>query len=343
VLDWHGNEKFWQLGHVNGLRGFRLMDQKREGLTGFHYRNKDGRLYSKMFFSIFYIPTLNPRLKVEEGRVSSNADWVKKPPKRTLIAEKEVDIFYDLNDPSLKEIFLQKSLGLNMSYHFDEGKISGFALYKPETNLRINAEAYFDPALGEVVVNANPVANHHAVFGAEFEQKFGLDKTGLLGITYIDPNSKLGKDFDSLSIEFNRNSTFESDFFKIEPQYNEELYIHASLIWDRPTFQLSFHGLKYLSDHEKGSDDFYSETVKWKNSLGVGSLYSFNDRHSIAATIRYDISRKDNLLNTEYQYKPWKSTWISVGAEMIKSPQIESYWSAYRANDTGYFNIGHLF
>ena len=41
-LKWNPNEEFWMLGHINGVRGFRLLDTKEEGLIGFHYLNPAG-------------------------------------------------------------------------------------------------------------------------------------------------------------------------------------------------------------------------------------------------------------------------------------------------------------
>ncbi len=345
-LDWHPNESFWQLDHFQNTRGFRLMDMKNEGLSGFHYQTKDNNLKTEVFLSYFYIPSLNPSVKVEDGQVVSNTDWYKRPPERTIIANQEVDIFYDLEVPEYRDVIVQKSLGLRMSLDWGEqanqGQVSAFSIYKPERRLRINAEAYYEPALDSVVVNANPVVNHHVMFGGELRQKY-KNMEFVAGAITIDPNAKLGSDFDSFSLEIKNNRTLQSDFFKVEPKYNRETYAHSSINIKNNFSIISLNYLRYFSEHEKGSDDFYSETVKWQNALGMGGSYEFYDWLQGTMNIRYDFERKDNLLNAQLIFQPWRQSSITLGSELIRSPQTNSYWSAYRANDTFYLNVGYIF
>lgn len=345
-LLWHPNEVFWQLDHFQNNRGFRLMDSKQEGLSGFHYSTRDGSIKTEIFLSYFYIPSLNPTVRIEGGNVVSNSDWYKRPPEKTIISGQEVGIFYNLDTPEYRDVVVQKSLGLRMSADWGKGEsygqISGFSIYKPERRLRINAEAFYDPSLDRVVVNASPVVNHHVMFGGELRQRLGNTQT-TLGVITIDPNARLGKDFDSLSLSIENNRTLESDFFKVEPQYNRETYAHYSTVFNYDNLKLSLNYLHYFSEHTKGSDDFYSETVRWKRAAGIGSAYQVNDWLQATLSMRYDFERKDNLLNAQAIFTPYKQSVITIGSELIKSPQTNSYWSAYRANDTFYLNIGYIF
>ncbi len=345
-LNWHPNENFWQLDHFQNTRGFRLMDTKSEGLTGFHYSTRDGHLKTEVFLSYFYIPALNPSVKVEGGKVVSNTDWYKRPPERTIIANQEVDIFYDLNLPEYRDIIIQKSLGLRMTYDWGsklyKGQISAFSIYKPERRLRINAEAFYDSGIDQVRVNANPVVNHHIMTGGEIRQRYKNTET-ILGVVTIDPNARLGEDFDSISISIENNRTLTTDFFKVEPKYNRETYVHYSTTLRTELSTYAFNFLHYLSDHEKGSDDFYSETVKWKSAAGIGGSHILNDWAHLTYLLRYDFKRKDNLLNAQVIFFPWKQVTMTVGLELLKSPETSSYWSAYRTNDTLYFNLGYFF
>lgn len=345
-LKWHPNESFWQLDHFQNTRGFRLMDIKNEGLTGFHYQTKDGSLKTEVFLSYFYIPGLNPSVKVEDGKVVSNTDWYKRPPERTVISNQEVDIFYNANMPEYRDVIVQKSLGLRMSYDWSKedtkGLISAFSIYKPERRLRINAEAYYDSALDQVVVNANPIVNHHIIHGVDIRQRFRNTET-VLGLATVDPNARLGADFDSISIEIENNRTLQSEFFKVEPIYTRETYGHYSTMFkfDRSTLSLNY--LHYFTDHEKGSDDFYSETTKWRSAAGLGGSFQINEWINSTVNLRYDLKRRDNLLNAQIILFPWRASTVTFGTELIRSPQTNSYWSAYRANDTFYMNVGYIF
>lgn len=344
-LDWHPNENFWQLDHFQNTRGFRLMDTKQEGLTGFHYSTQDGNLKTEVFLSYIYIPALNPSVKLENGQVVSNTDWYKRPPTKTIIANQEVDIFYELNLPEYRNIIIQKSLGLRMTYDWGsgdtKGQFSAFSIYKPERRLRINAEAFYDSSIDKVKVNANPVVNHHIITGGEFRQRY-LNTETILGVVTVDPNARLGEDFDSLSLSIQNNRTFDTNFFKVEPQYFRETYGHFSTTYRTDGSTYTFNALHYFSDHTKGSDDFYSETVKWKSAVGFGGSHLLYDWAHLTYLWRYDLERKDNLLNAQVIFFPWKQSAITVGVELLTSPETSSYWSAYRANDTIYFNLAYF-
>ncbi len=345
-LDWHPNESFWQLDHFQNTRGFRLMDMKNEGLTGFHYQTRDGALTTEIFLSYFYIPGLNPSVKVENGNVVSNTDWYKRPPERTIVANQEVDIFYDVNMPEYRNIIVQKSLGMRMGLDWSHKETAGefnlFSIYKPERRLRINAEAYYEPSIDSVLVNATPVVNHHVMFGGEIRQRYNQFEL-IAGAITVDPNARLGADFDSLSLEIENNRTTPSEYFSVEPIYNRESYAHGSLSYKNDFSLITLNYLRYFSEHIKGSNDFYSETVKWKNAVGLGGSHQFSDWLQGTVSLRYDIERGDNLLNAQAIFLPWRQSTVTLGTELIRSPEVSSYWSAYRANDTFYLNIGYIF
>lgn len=344
-LDWNPNEGFWQLGHINGTRGFRLLDTKEEGLIGFHYLNPAGAVKTEVFLSYFYVPTLSPGLKISEGQVTSSSEWVKLPPKRTTLSGQDVDIRYNLNTPPVRDVLVNKSLGLKMEVDWKGGRLAGYSLYKPENKLRINAEAYYDPNQGAVAVNANPVVNHHAIYGTVVEQK--IEHVTLIGgFQVVDPNANLGSDFDNLSGKLDEQEsgkTFTSDYFVIEPKYDREAFFHGSMLgqWDYGNFGI--HYLHYVTDHEKGSDDFYSETVRWKQALGIEGSYFFDDHWEGRGALRYDFKRQDNILQGEIAYNMLRRLRIGVGMELLRSPEINSFWSAYRTNDIVYTTLQYFF
>lgn len=343
ILDWHPNERFWQLGHLNGQRGFRLSDTEQEGRMGFHYKTRNQSLTTEVFLSYFYIPSLSPKIKVENGEVTSPVEWAKLPPKQTIISGQEVPIYYTLNEYELKDIVLQKSLGMRMRYDWQSGAISAFSLYKPETNVRVNAEAYYDPDIDRVRVNADPVVNHHIIHGLQIEQEV-LGVNVIAGATSVDPNARLGEDFDSLSGSIGKTTrNFDSDFFKIEPKYNREDYLHLSTHWDNGVSMVSTNFINYLSKHEKGSDDLYSDTVRWKRAAGLGLFHSISDTLFVKGNLRYDFIRKDNLVSSELGVRPLRRFEWRVGLEILRSPSELSYWAPYRSNDTVYTQLKYLF
>ena len=342
-LNWLPNEKFWQLGHIDGVRGFRLLDSKTEGLVGFHFTTKNNLLKTEIFFSYFFIPTLNPGLDIKNGRVSSPMRWVKMPPTKTIVLGVETPITYELERPDMKDVILQKSLGMRVTFESWLGEFSTYAIYKPENNLRINAEAPYDPIDNRVEVLAKPIVNHHVIFGFNMNQMIGFLNLDL-GLTYVDPNARLGSDFDSLSGDLDdERKTFTSEFFTVEPNYNRESFMTFSLAFEQKDFGAEVNGIHYFSKHEKGSDDFYSDTVRWVSALGVGGYYSITDELHASGSLRYDLKRKDNLLDIETFWTPREHLRVGLGVEFIKSPKKNSYWSAYRSNDIIYTSVGYEF
>ncbi|MCO4794745.1 MAG: hypothetical protein KC493_13585 [Bacteriovoracaceae bacterium] len=345
VMDWTHHERYWQLGYMNGQQGFKLLGDKQEGLFGLHYEHKPktGFRFSAMM-SYFYLPTLNPEIDVREGKIVSSSEWKKLPPTKTRIQGLVVPIKYDVERPPVTDIVIQKSLGANVEYSWGTGKVQGYAIYKPENTIRSNAEAYYDLSEQAVKVKAKPVVNHHAMYGTSLHQKMGsvLVSTGM---DVIDPNANLGKDFDIIDpVKLEEsNKKFESDFFKIEPSYDRESYFYARSFLDRGIYNLSFNYIQLLSNNVRKSDDFFSDTVKFKRAVGTQINYWFSDKFNTMLDLKYDIDRKDNILRGEMAYRFNRFMSAGVGAELIKAPQDNSYWSPYRANDTVYTSFGYHF
>ncbi|WP_157765680.1 hypothetical protein [Halobacteriovorax marinus] len=345
TLNWSLNEKYWLLGNLNGRQGFTLLSSKQEGLTGLHYtKQMTSTMELGIFFSYFHIPVLNPGMKIENGKFSSNSEWIRRPPERTQILGTTVPIEYRMNEPSIGDVVLKKSLGINASYKWKSGAISSYAIYKPENSLRSNAEASLATDGSKVIAIANPIVNHHLMYGVQGKQYFG-DVLGVVSFDVTDPNAKLGDDFEVLNpLQLEDNDRiFESEYFTIKPNYDKESYLSASASVERERYILSLNYILLMSDNSRGSDDFFSETVKWKNTIGAMGRVMWTEGLFTLIDYRYDFERKDQIVRIEGDYVIANALSLRVGAELIKSPDNTSYWSAYRANDIVYASINYLF
>jgi hypothetical protein len=345
IVDWSPNEKYWLLGNLNPRQGFTLLSSKQEGLTGLHYTQEVTRSIAfDIFFSYIYIPALNPSVDIEDGKVVSNSEWVRLPPEKTVVLGQEVPIVYSMNRPTNSDVIFQKSLGANASYDWKKGAVSIYGIYKPESNLRSNADASLTNEADEVQVTANPVVNHHLMYGLAASQKIG-DVEAIFGFDVTDPNAKLGNDFEVLNplalSEYDKN--FESEYFTIEPNYDKESYASFTALLERNFYTLSLNYIQLTSENTRGSDDFFSETVKWKKTLGGMAKIMWTEKFFTLSDYRYDFDRKDQILRLEADYLFTKNLGTRVGVELIQSPMEESYWSAYRANDTAYMSLNYLF
>ena len=343
ILNWNPNEKYWSLGFLNANQSFSLLSQEEEGVTGLLLIKSWDRIELEILGSYLFVPQLNPAIEFENGNVKSRSEWVRLPPRRTVLTGLEVPISYDIANYQVEKIIFNKSLGANMRYRFnDVSGLSIFAIYKPENKLRINANAYYDNLnSGSVVVTADPTVNHHAYYG--FTLFHGWGKTKFMGgFSYVDPNAKIGKDF--LVDISNARKTFKSDFFTINPRYDKEVYSHLSLNYiDPKKIEIGLNYIHLFSEDIRGNDDFFSDTVKWKSTVGLMLKYYWLDHLSTLFDLKYDLKRKDNIVKAEFIYLLEKQIKLSAGLEMLKAPENTSYWSYYRTADTLYTQIGFVF
>lgn len=345
ILNWNPSEKFWGLGQLNALQSFTLLGQEQEGLTGIHYEYQTRSFRAAILASYLYVPQMNPSLSVKDGKVSSNTDWVKLPPSKTVVNDQVVPIYYDIKKPDAAEVVLQKSLGANLAYLWNDGSLSAYGIFKPENKLRMNAEAYYDQKLDQVRVKADPFANHHLVYGLHADQKLARDVTVQTGMQMTDPTVQLGSDLAFLKDKTNtqKRNEFESKYFSIKPKYEKEAYAYASAVFDQSVFDLSLNAIELLTDNQKSSDDLMSDTVKWHRAVGLGLDYDITENFSMNLAAQYDLLMADSLVRNEYSYRFMREMSLAMGLEMVNSLRTESYWSSYRTNDTVYSTLSYTF
>lgn len=347
LLNWNENENYWLLGTLNPNQGFYLLSEKKEGLVGIQYDRKFNRYFNvSVFFSYFYIPSMNPGIAVEDGQIVSKSEWIRRPPTYTVLEGNTLPLYYSINMPDIyKDVVKNKSLGFRFSGSNEakDAEISAFFLYKPQNNLQMNADARLDPDNDRVAVEASPIVNHHLYYGIQYKQSLG-DVQLVASLDVSDPTATFGNDFKVVDFSREENKKFESDYFTIEPNYEKESYATISLNVNQGYYMISFNYINLVTDYERGSDDFFSDTAKWKNTFGTRARYYFYDNFNIVGDIKYDIERRDVILKAEANYGFWRGqAAINIGAELIKSPKDISYWSAYRANDTVYTSLKFMF
>ena len=341
ILDWNQNEKYWSLNYLNANQAFTLLSNKEEGVTGALFSKPLGPFEVDILLSYLFIPQINPAIEIKNGEVQSKSDWGRLPPKSTVINGLEVPIYYKISPYKVSNIIFQKSIGGNIKYKWSDGGISVFAIYKPENNLRANATAYYDNIiLNKVVVEADPSVNHHAYYGTQIFQNFG-ELLARGGLSYVDPNARLGKDIPIYSSA--PRKTFTSDYFTINPRYDKEAYAHMSTTLDRKSYIFSLNYIHLLSKNIRGSDDFFSDTVKWKRAIGGNITFIFNDSFRFLFDLKYDFARYDNIVKSELIYNYKKQFFLSLELEVLKAPLDSSYWSYYRTNDILYTSAGFFF
>ncbi len=343
ILDWNQNEKYWGLGYLNANQAFTLLSVKEEGLMGIYFSKNLEPFEYDLFLSYLFIPQINPSMEIKNGVFQSRSEWMRLPPKYARVAGKVETIYYKMDPVSISKIIWNKSLGGNLKYKWNKGGVSAFAVYKPENKLRSNAVAYYDGTiLKQPVVEADPTVNHHAYFGLQVFQAFG-DIAGRGGISYVDPNATLGKDFPVPITNARTSQTYEETGIHINPRYEKEAYAHFSADLKRTNYWLSLNYIHILTKVTRANDDFTSDAVKWKRAIGGNITYFVTDSFNVFLDMKYDLARFDNIINAEIKYNYKHMVNLSLGLEMLKAPDDASYWSHYRADDTVYTSLGFYF
>jgi hypothetical protein len=343
ILDWNQNEKYWGLGYLNANQAFTLLSDEEEGLIGIHLTKNAEPFEFDFLLSSVFIPQTNPSVQIKDGVVKSRSEWARLPPKYARISGKVEPIYYKMYPVSISKIVYNKSIGANIKYNWKKGGVSAFAIYKPENKLRSNAVAYYDnTVLKQPVVEADPTVNHHAYIGLQIFHAFG-DVDGRGGISFVDPNATLGKDFPVPITNARVTQPYEATGILINPRYEKEAYAHMSANLKRKDYLLSLNYIHILTPVTRKNDDFSSDAVKWKRSIGGSATYLITDNFSVYGDLKYDLARFDNIVKAEIKYNYNHKINVAVGLEMLKAPDAASYWSYYRADDTIYSAFGFYF
>jgi hypothetical protein len=343
ILDWNQNEKYWGLGYLNANQAFTLLSDEEEGLVGLHIAKNVDSFEFDLLLSYLFIPQMNPSMQVKDGTIKSRSEWARLPPKKAVINGTPYDIYYIVDPVNVSKIIFNKSIGGNVKYKWNKGGVSAFAVYKPENKLRSNAVAYYDNAVHkQPVVEADPTVNHHAYYGIQVFHAFG-DVEGRGGISYVDPNATLGKDFPVPITNARTIQPVETTGILINPKYEREAYAHFNAQLKRPTYALGLNYIHILTKVTRGNDDYSSDAVKWKRAVGGTVTLFVTDNFSILGDMKYDLARFDNIVKGEIKYNYQHKVNVTLGLEMLKAPDPASYWSYYRADDTVYTAVGFYF
>jgi len=346
IIDWNKYEQFWGLNHINAQRTYELLDDQPEGPIGIFYEQTLwNRIKTSFFLSYFYIPQLNPGVKIKDGKISSPSDAVVYPSKVEVFEGRIRPIVYDLKRPKLKDVVFQKSLGFNLAYDHNNFLLSTYALYKPENKLRINARTPLNrvnsPDVAEVT--ARPFVNYHGVYGVltGYHNSF---TSNFLGVEVIDANTELDnifKSIDPLKVEPQQRPV-KNDEFDIRPSYIAQTYLHYTTIIPHDTYSISLNYIRLLSKESIQKDSFFQEASRFIDAVGIGGNLSFTDHFSTLVKWYYDFKRQDNIVKTEIGWNS-KSYGLVLGLEVLSAPDTESYWSNFRTNDSVYSKFSILF
>lgn len=330
VLDWTPHEKFWGIGELNGLRGFNLMDNEQEGLIGIHFDKKWKSVDLSIFGSGMYIPQLNPTYKIKNGKISGSNEWTNPPPQFVRFSGQNIPVVYTLDKPDIADIIFQKSFGTRLRYRWDSGAIAAYGIYKPEGLARINATGFYDQSgTGMASVKAKPFINHHIMYGLNASQKIG--------------STTLKASWDTIDPMHGSDESFEFAAFKIKPVYTTDSFFTISSSWDKHHYVGVSANFIELLRGDSNNTNVFAKKPKWVRAIGIGAWWKATQKLTLSGNYRQDLVLSDALLRVECHYKLTKHFATKLGADFLRAPKTNSYWSPYRANDTIFSSLEYSF
>tara|TARA_R110002072_G_scaffold64203_4_gene159568 strand:+ start:7327 stop:8619 length:1293 start_codon:yes stop_codon:yes gene_type:complete len=329
ILPWNPNEKTWGLNELNGQRAFNLTETNQEGISGLHFVRQAS--YSKLhiFASFLHIPQLNPTFTTDKGIIKGKNEWANLPPTRVRFQDNDVPVYYKVIFPEISEIILQPSAGIYNSWESSDNTFYGYATFKPENSIRINATGYYEQFEEErALVTAKPFVNHHVVTGLGWKNEGERVSYGV-NVERISPLN--GKD-DSF--------VFES--LKIEPIYRDETFVTSQLSWNTDRFNVELAHI-YLAEGNDVISNAFAKKPRWRNAVGLGTSYSFTDNFNVNVNVKRDLELSDVVIKSQLNYKLSKHTLVSSGVQLIEAPDENSFWAPYRVNDSVFSRISFLY
>lgn len=333
IIPWQKNGKFWAMGELNPLRGFNLLETKREGRSGFFYERRKGPWFFMVQLSPFNIPQVNPALRVREGKVEGSNEWAYLPPEYVRYRNHRVPLFYTLENPKLRQILLRKSASLLFRYSFSHTSLGGYLGYSPEPNIRVNATGYYEQEeFGEerAVVRAKPFLHNHFFWGGSWDQEI------------YDSQLKFSLGLEGVIPEGGGGESFEFEALKIRPTYERVSYATFSFGHESENLKLKGNIL-YLMDGDSFSKEAFAKKPKWRRALGGEFSWTFQERFSLNSLYKYDLKTQDMTFLASLSYRFSKHFSFLIGGQLMDSPREDSFWSSYRANDLFYSQVSLLF
>lgn len=330
LLEWGYIDSVWGFGKINNRMNFDYFEPGHEGLTGLHYSKSAPGMRFSIFGSIVYVPELNPGQDYDEdkGTITCNNPWCR-PQSTTAPLEdgKEVPVFYSIDYPEITDVVFRYSAGANVELDVGPTTLEFFGIRKPENQLSVAAEYYYDIDAGEkgtAFVDVTPQVYYHDVMGANIRFKLGDYITAYGGGLSITPNTY--PDGIDPSIVYTG----------LKPKKKREDYLGGGLFYQGAKFKASGHYVARVSDYDL-DNDLLVEYPRWNQAFNFKISSVLTRKLSVDFDYKYDMLTEDRLTMFSASYIVSRNMLASGGVNMIgTTDDVESFWSDFSNNDSVY-------
>lgn len=335
IIDWSEVDKVWGLGKINNRVNIDYFDPGLSGLPGILYNQRLSKNFAiSVYGSYFYIPEYNPSLKInkKERTITTKSPWVVPPSNNALVDGKSVIIRYDVVTPSVDEIVLNYTYGLNLKYSFTESfHLTTYYIRKPENSLSNTATVLLSNNDFNADVKVTPKLFYHDLWGGQLVLET-RDKSWQFYTSYLmtQPGSK-PQNTDSV--------TYGGYAFRLEKQDEE--------YWGTGVKYIFLGGSAHLGHISRVSGFEETPIIKrprWGEAVNFSLSTMILNDFFFKTELFYDYSSYDRLLEVELNFKYNQVLALAIGANVLTSPNAGvGFWAPFRQNDGVYTELSILF
>ena len=332
-LDWAPLDDIWGTGIINNRQNFNLIHPDVEGLFGVNFKlHVLGSFIIEGFGSFLYLPELNPAITEKNKKLSTKSQWAELPPTATYIENggTKFPINYTLNKPNLDDFIFKPSYGLGFGLESEHWIGKGYYLRKPENTFRVQATVSTNSALSAIDAQIYPELYNENIFTGHLGYRHDHHHFDFMLMTVVPESTP-------------QSSTLVRRYLTIETRKEREEYMMAGFSRNKQEFNWGVYYLHLYSGSPEGNGTLGNKP-RWSRAVKAFLDVELVQGARFYIDTTYDVARNDTVLDSKVSYLFVDSGILAAaGIQAISAPKDNSYWASFRANDTFYFQLGHVF
>lgn len=350
---WSQLDQDWKLGMWQPDSLFDSLRPVEQGLTGVFFKHREGSFESLAFVSPFFVPTMGPEVKEENGSLVAESRWHQSPSNSFLIFGKQRKVVYSLNTPDVWDLVQKPGAGYRIRWQAGEqGPWASASFgYKPMNNLLLK----YDKKLGSTEEGEDtgsaplyPTVGYHGLGGVDLGYSFSQ---AMISASYLEDHPQ-AIDQDP-----------EDPFIVQRPTPMKAYSAHAETQVSVKGFDAPLVlGLEYLRVNGGTYQDFDSQG----KSHGAVFSQRFHFQHAAAietrvtstlfkkpliSKIKYlrEFEQRGMVGSAEFLFYPGPHLALSAGADVlgVDNPSVDNtddrFLNQFRANDRVYGGVLYVF
>ncbi len=348
---WSQIDHDWKLGLWQPKSVLDSLRPQEQGLTGFFFKKKEGQFETLALLSPFFIPTMGPEVKEENGNIVSDSRWYRSPSSTFVLFNQQRRVVYALNIPDLQDLVVKPGVGSRVSWGKES---SGFwasinlghkpinqLILKYDRKLTLSEEGQ-DTGLAPLF----PSVTYHTLWGADLGYR--LERAGL-SISYLEDRPWNQIPQDPFVIQFAnsmRGYALQVDTPMDVPGFESPISLAAGY--------LRVDGGDYQDFDYQGTDQgaVFTDRLLFYDAALVQFEHSTTLwRKKTVSKFKYmrELQQKGTLISAALDFYPLNRLAVTLGADILgvdnpgDSNQKSGFLNEFRANDRFYSGVNYAF